>query len=133
MPIKGTYYNATLGAAPTTSGHLGYWVQGSLIATSTSSSPNTIYSISLAPGNWIVVGNATFQVGVTYAALSISATNNTRDNFCEVLTTSSGSVGPALNITRFVNPNVTITIYLVAQASSAANVSSTYIQATRVG
>ena len=47
--------------------------------------------------------------------------------------TSTGAVGPALNITRLVNHTVTTTFYLVAQASGAANVNSTYIQATRIG
>jgi hypothetical protein len=132
MPIKGTYYNATLGAAPTTSAHLGYWVQGSLIATSTSGTANTIWSISLDPGSWIIVGNGTFQVGASIAILSISTTNNTRESYYEVIINISAG-GPALNITRIPKISVTTIFYLVAQSNVVTNVSSTVLQAMRVG
>ncbi len=44
MPIKGTYYNATLGAAPTTSGHLG--------AITTSNPAAAVATISTGNGFW---------------------------------------------------------------------------------
>jgi hypothetical protein len=111
---------------------MGFWLNGSLIATSSQVSATTIYSISVVPGNWILVGNATFAVGVSLAVLSISTTNNARDNFYEtIMYVTSG--GPGLNITRIASISVTTTFYLVAQSNVAASVSSTYIQAMRVG
>jgi hypothetical protein len=40
---------------------------------------------------------------------------------------------PVINVTRIATISVTTTFYLVAQASQAANVTSTYIQVMRVG
>jgi hypothetical protein len=122
----------TLGALPSTNAHLGFWIQGSLIATSTSFTPNTIWSIPIGAGNWIVTGNATFQNGTAWAVLSISASNNNIDSFFQVVVNAS-SVGPAINITRLVTAASATTLYLVAQANGAASLSSTVIQAIRVG
>ena len=122
----------TLGAAPTTNAHLGFWVQGVSIATTTSATPNTIQSISLVPGNWIIFGDAFFQNGVTFASLSISATNNSNDTFFQVAGQSVGG-SPVLNISRGVPLTNTTPFYLVAQANTAANVSSIMFYAIRIG
>jgi hypothetical protein len=66
MPIKGTYYNATLGAAPTTSGQLGF-VTGT-IGSNISLAPNVATDIcnsgSLQPGTYIVIGNGQIANGL---------------------------------------------------------------------
>jgi hypothetical protein len=64
MPIKGTYYNATLGAAPTLSSQLGY-VLYNTIATVFPSTNGLITSISLTPGTWII----SWLIGITYTTL----------------------------------------------------------------
>jgi len=65
--------------------------------------------------------------------LSISITNNTADPYYEAVGQVSNSGAPVLNVTRLSNISTTTTFYLVAQASGTASVSSTIIQATRVG
>jgi len=123
----------TLGSAPTSSAQLGFMIQGVSVSTQTSSTANTIQSISLVPGTWIIIANATFAAGVSYALLSISTTNNSRDFFYETLMQLPTTGGPAITVTRFAVPVVTTTFYLVAQASATANLTNTYIQAMRVG
>ncbi len=121
----------TLGAAPTTNAHLGFWVQGVSITTSTSNTANSIYSISLTTGNWIIFGNAFFPNGLTFVSLSISSGNNTNDNFYQVALPITGST--AINITRGTNIISNTTFYLVAQASGAATLSSIIMYAMRIG
>ncbi len=112
---------------------MGYYVSGTSVATATSSTPNTIQSISIPVGSWILFGNATYQSGLTYAVLSISSTNNTRESSCEVQIISITSGQPVINITRGVSLSSSITLYLVAQSSSAANVANIAFYAIRVG
>jgi hypothetical protein len=58
MPIKGTYYNATLGAAPTTSAHIGYVTSQVISATQinsiTSGTAISTPGISLSSGVYMV-------------------------------------------------------------------------------
>jgi hypothetical protein len=122
-----------LGAAPTTNAQLGFWAQGALVATQTSTTSNTIYSVVLPAGSWILVGNATYAAGVTFAVLSISTSNNALDTFYQVVMQNVSGGGTCINITRIASISSTTTFYLVAQASTVANISSAYFQVMRVG
>ena len=112
---------------------LGFWVQGVSIATTTSDTPNSIQSISLVPGNWIIFGNATIALGATYAKLSISTTNNSIDTFYQVAMQDTTGGAPVINISRGVPITTTTTFYLIAQASTTVNVASVIFYAMRVG
>ena len=91
MPIKGTYYNATLGAAPTTSGQIGYilvspssgWTQGTL------SNGEAIFATFTIPvsGTWlisfgIVIGSTAVTTGqlrltnVAFPNIGLTNVNN---------------------------------------------------------
>ena len=99
MPIKGTYYNATLGAAPTTSAQLGGTIQPTVTYTGNASvsSANGVYNQGSftfnTSGTWIV----TFYMAALVttppdAVLSIfgGASPYTAVS-CPFVTTNSGS------------------------------------------
>jgi hypothetical protein len=107
MPIKGTYYNDTLGAAPTANTELG----GSTIInfTTTTVSPGTFVntpSVTLPAGIYYVIINPNFQPGslstATFTNIAYyigTATNGTGTNFFTLndtnlkITESNGNAG----------------------------------------
>ena len=132
MPIKGTYYNATLGAAPTTSAHLGGITGGTLITSSIgANSPTSILSITLSVGAWILLGNTRFG-SVSYSSLSISSTNNTED--FNTATVVQGNGGMTLQVSRYIMiTSGTQPWYLVATSGGAQTVTNHIFTAVRVG
>ncbi len=127
MPIKGTYYKATLGAAPTTSSQLGGYISGTFI---TGVTPGNIYSMSLTPGSWIIVGNANFP-SATSGTLSISETSNTNNYNSYVSIPVSGTI--AINITRCVNITSSTTYYLIGTSGNNITLTLTTFYAFRIG
>jgi hypothetical protein len=133
MPIKGTYYNATLGAAPTTSGQLGGLQTASFLTNTLVGQQFTnTYSISLSAGSWIIIGNGYFPSVTTFSLLSISNTSATFDNFSMSLVQASGNI--ALNVTRCINvTSGTQTWYLVGQTNVTLTLSQSSFYAIRIG
>lgn len=66
MPIKGTYYNATLGAAPSSAGHLGYF----------GSSTNISAAIDIPNNSPFLVGSITLPSAGTYLIMAQTGTQN---------------------------------------------------------
>ena len=123
----------TLGAAPTTSGHLGGQQTATFITNFLNAGTFTsTYSISLSPGTWIIIGNGYFPSVTTFSLLSISNTTGTPDNFSMSLVQASGNM--ALNVTRCVNiASGNQTWYLIGQTYSSLTLSQSSFYAVRIG
>ena len=116
-----------LGAAPTTSAHLGGSTVGTLLSSSAS---GNILSISLTTGSWIVFGNLYFPI-CTSKEISISATSNNVDQSSAML--FGGSTGGSIAISRAVNVATSQTWYLVAITAPTVNIQNPTFYAYRVG
>ena len=135
MPIKGTYYNATLGAAPTNNTlTLGSLITSTIISLSSSAVPNSLNSLALTPGSWIIIGNLTYNTYTgPYALVSISSTNNSVDTNSEVVMLFSQSGNPVMNITRALTITSNQTWYLITQSGASVSVIYVNFYAMRIG
>ena len=118
----------TLGAAPTSSGQLGWTVNGTGVGTTT---PGNIASISLTAGSWIIFANLYFPAH-TSREMSISATSNTIDNNSQIQVNGSTGTGVS-NLSRGVVLTSTTPYYLVAISTPSVTTQNTFFYAVRVG
>jgi hypothetical protein len=154
MPIKGTYYNATLGAAPTTSAHIGYTTFLGLTTSVpvSSSGTNPGITLTLTPGVWIcsyavrIFATSGSPVATSLAAyMSLASTTNTIINGFSNWSGSSalGALGPsnlALTGCATIVQTTTQTLTLITSLTQTGGMVSyygdtnpqTYMQATRI-
>jgi hypothetical protein len=154
MPIKGTYYNATLGAAPTTAGQLGHIKQltlGSTYAVPNTSSPSNPFgaTISLEPGTYIMCHQYQFKAATATASVITSIFINsfltTGQNIgCYGLNPANQSVSNSsnnnyiLNMSGIFTTTVSNTLtqeMFVTYTGGALNLltNSTYVSVVRIG
>ena len=136
MPIKGTYYNATLGAAPTAgaTGQLGYsnFVNTGLILTSTSLGYFSLTNFTLPAGVWLLTGQAFNTVFPATAWLAFSGTSLTQSDRHVGGTASFTNGASWLQITTIFVQATTGTVYFMIYTSAVLSLSNIFYTVTRI-
>jgi hypothetical protein len=156
MPIKGTYYNATLGSAPTLNTQLGFKRLGVFPTTPSAYTASTVVSngntinlqqVSLEPGSWLLIasgrnaiptGTITFNYPYTlrYNITSASQTYANADayhEFVNVLFPSSISILPTYNFSVYVQPTITTDYYVTCSPLYGDGTSTTFGTNIQIG
>ena len=134
MPIKGTYYNATLGAAPTTTSHLGYTIMAVNNAnntTSTTSAKDMVSFVIPTAGTWLINFMGGWSAGAAPANLSISTVTASYD-ITRIVTLLQGYYVQSSAVFPIASANTTL--YMVAnQTSAVVTIAPIYVYITKIG
>jgi len=135
MPIKGTYYNATLGAAPTTTDHLGYTLSsGTISGTATN---GTLASISITnAGTYVISYSLNGNMGTTPTVFSVTISGNNATNYNNgffTFQTGYFCITGSDILTCTASSSIALSVYIVGGSGISFISSQCFFKTVRIG